>query len=144
MAISPATSTDVANRSLRPLTSDEVAWVATALEDAFGQIVQQVPGIDERLDATPSDEALRKLVIQVQSAMVLRVLRNPDGVLEQTIDDYRRRLDAAVSTGALYLSDAERRLLAAPSTSVAFSGAFTINPFAGLTVTPPDTWERLT
>lgn len=143
MAISPATTTDLVNRSLRPLTDVEIAWAATTLEDAFAQIAREVSTVHERLDATPPDEAFRRLVVQVQCAMVLRVLRNPDGVLEQTIDDYRRRLDAAVSSGSLYLSDAERRLLSASAGSTLSSGAFTINPFAGLRATPPDPWEPL-
>lgn len=141
MEISPATITDLENRSLRPLSDVEIGWAETTLEDAFAQIVREVSSVAARLDDTPADDTFRRLVVQVQCAMVLRVLRNPDGVLEQTIDDYRRRLDAAVSTGALYLTDAERRLLSATSESTLSSGAFTINPFAGLRRTPPDPWE---
>jgi hypothetical protein len=62
--------------------------------------------------------------------MVLRVLSNPDGKLEEEGDDYRYRLDAARSTGALYVSDAELALLGAGDDQS--DGAFTIKP-AGFT-----------
>jgi hypothetical protein len=65
----------------------------------------------------------RSLVIQVQCAMVLRVMNNPEGKLEETSDDYTYRLDQAVSTGALYLSDAETLLLGSSGGS---ETAFTI------------------
>jgi len=127
-------------RSLRTLSAEEIAWAETALEDAFSQIVQQVPGVGSRMDASPAEERFKRLVVQVQCAMVLRVLRNPDGVLETAIDDYRRRLDAAVSSGALYLSDAERALLASSSGEATTSSSFTIRPWAGATRRQPDTW----
>jgi hypothetical protein len=57
--------------------------------------------------------------------MVLRVLNNPEGKLQETIDDYTYRLDQSVSTGALYLSDAESSLLTSSGGS---DGAFTIRP----------------
>jgi hypothetical protein len=69
--------------------------------------------------------------------MVLRVLNNPNGKLQETQDDYSYRLDAAVSTGALYVSEAEVALLGA-NNSVSGSG-FTIRPF-GVTQVQPDTW----
>lgn len=138
-ATSPAAVSDVESRSLRALSDIEKTWAETALEDAFSQIVQQVPGVTARLDNV-ADDSFRRLVVQIQSAMVLRVLRNPDGVLETSIDDFRRRLDAAVSSGALYLSDAERGLLASSSGQATTSSSFTIRPWAGATRRQPDTW----
>lgn len=126
----PATTTDLSNRSLRPLTATEVSVGATLLEDAFGIILARIPSVRARLDALPLDAQFKALVIQVQCAMVLRVLNNPDGKLEEASDDYRYRLDAAVSTGALYMSDAEASLLS--SGDGASDGAWTIRP-AGIT-----------
>lgn len=140
-ATSPATVTDVASRSLRALTTVETTWAGVALEDAFAQIVQQVPDVDTRLTTEPVDLSFKRLVVQVQVAMVLRVLKNPDGVLEQSIDDYRRRLDAAVSSGALYLSAAERDLLLSAAGSPSQSAGFTIRPWAHVVAAVPDPWE---
>lgn len=129
MALSPATRTDLSNRSLRPLTEPELAVGETLLDDAWSIIVSARPSVETRVEeGTP---AFVRLVVQVQCAMVLRVLSNPDGKLEESVDDYRYRLDQAVSTGALYLADGELvRLAAGDSNS---DGAFTIDtrPFVG-------------
>jgi hypothetical protein len=42
---------------------------------------------------------------------VVRVLRNPDGKLQESIDDYSYRRADSVADGALYLTDEEWRLL---------------------------------
>ena len=126
MATSPATPSDLSNRSLRTLTSQELNVAETLLGDAWNILLSRVPSVSTRLDATPVDAVFRALVIQIQCAMVLRVLNNPDGKLEEAGDDYRYRLDAAVSTGALYLSDSEAGLLSAGDDSS--DTAFTIKP----------------
>ena len=122
MASSPATATDLSNRSLRTLTTQETTVGGVLLGDAWNIIVAKVPSADARLDAA----AFESLVVQIQCAMVLRVLNNPDGKLEEAGDDYRYRLDQAVSTGALYISDAETALLGTNDSGS--DGAFTIRP----------------
>lgn len=140
MATSPATVQDLINRSLRPLTDTETTWGAIRLEDAYTQIVTLRPSVDTRLDDLAATEAFRRLVVQVQCAMVLRVLNNPDGVLEEQGDDYTRRLDAAMSTGALYVTDAELQLLSAFDSMT--DNAFSLRP-TPLPVTAPDPWWLL-
>jgi hypothetical protein len=139
MAISQATTADLTSRSLRPLTTAETTWATVRLRDAFTQIIAALPSLGARLDSGVVSDPINQLVIQVQCSMVLRVLSNPDGVLEETIDDYTRRLDAAISTGALYLTDLERSLLSA--TVGSSEGAFTIRPYGipdrGLFLFPP-------
>jgi hypothetical protein len=129
MASNPASASDLIARSLRTLTSTEQTVGATLLNDAFTILVTEAPAVVARLDADPVDANFVALVVQIECAMVLRVLANPDGVLEETGDDYTRRLDAARSTGALYLSSVEAALLSA--SDGASDGAFTIKP-AGL------------
>jgi hypothetical protein len=124
MATNPATADDLRSRSLRPLTPAQLQWGTTALDDAWNIIVTRLPAIAVRLDSNPP-AAFTALVVQVECAMVLRVLTNPDGKLQETIDDYTYRLDAARSTGALYLSDAEATLLGSSGGS---ETAFTIKP----------------
>lgn len=123
---SPATSTDLQNRSLRTLTAQELAVGAVLLEDAWTVLCSQVPSLEARLDAVPADVKLKALVVQIQCAMVMRVLNNPDGKFKEQIDDYSYQLDSAVSTGALYASDAELALLKAGDS--ASDTAFTIRP----------------
>lgn len=141
MATNPATSADLQARSFRTLTADEVTVGDTLLDDAWAMVVSAVPTVDDRLDGVPVDAVFKSLVTQTLCAMVLRVLRNPSGKLEERQDDYQYRLDSAVSTGALYLSDAElARLAEGDDVS---QGAFTImpkyRPGSG-TWTGPDTW----
>lgn len=120
---SPATQTDLQNRSLRTLTSQELSVGGTLLGDAWTILTTRVPDLESRV--TADSGKLAPLVVQIQCAMVLRVLNNPDGKLSESIDDYTFRLDSAVSSGALYVSDAEVALLTDGATS---SGAFTIKP----------------
>jgi hypothetical protein len=134
---SPANQTDLSNRSLRALSTQELEVGTVLLDDSWGVLTARVAGLETRSGATPTDAALKSLIVQVQCAMVLRVLNNPNGKLQETQDDYSYRLDAAVSTGALYVSEAEVALLGA-NNSVSGSG-FTIRPF-GVTQVQPDTW----
>lgn len=134
---SPAISTDLQNRSLRTLTAQELLVGATLLGDAWGVLTTRVSGLEARSDAVPTDAALKALIVQVQCAMVLRVLNNPNGKMQESQDDYSYRLDSAVSTGALYVSDAEVALLSVGD--AVSDGAFTISPF-GAVASQPDTW----
>ena len=126
MATNPADHNDLQNRSLRTLSAQEVSVGSTLLEDAWAIVTTRIPGLPARLDANGS-EGLRSVVVQVLCAMVLRVLNNPDGKFKEQIDDYSYQLDSAVSTGSLYLSDAEAGLLADMSSGVS-DGAWTIKP----------------
>jgi hypothetical protein len=115
MPTNQATVTDVTRRMLRPLTTAETAWVGNVLDDAFRHIIVSLPDVGTALDSPdlPPDAPFRDVVVQVTCAMLIRVLQNPDGVLEETTDDYTRRLDAAVSTGQIQMTAAERVLLSA-------------------------------
>lgn len=136
---SPAVIEDLTARSFRPLTEAEETVGSTLLEDAWTLIVSQRPRAETRVDS--GDYGFRNLVVQVQCAMVLRVLRNPDGKLEEQIDDYRYRRDSATSTGVLYLTDAELALLGAGDSGS--DGAWTIRSTADQRAgwwASPDTW----
>ena len=102
-----ATVTDVETR-WRTLTADETAVVEVLLGDASGIIRVEVPTVDARItDGTLDADTVAGVVVQ----MVLRVMRNPDGKVQESIDDYAYRRADAVADGALYLRDYERRLL---------------------------------
>lgn len=117
-----ATGKDLTDRSLRPLTTAEVDVGKILLGDAWSMIIAQRPHVAERVYTDPT---FRALIIQIQCSMVLRVLRNPDGKLEEQIDDYRWRRDSAISSGALYITDAELALVG--NGSAGSDGAWTIN-----------------
>lgn len=150
MPTNQATLTDVTQRMLRPLSAAEQAWVPTALDDAFRHIIVSLPDVGATLDSvdTPPDAPFRGVVVQVTCAMVARVLANPEGVLEETTDDHTRRLDAAISTGALYLTAGERSLLSAGTGAP--EGAFGVRATpeqldraAWFPTTTTDTWPPM-
>lgn len=104
----------------RPLTdAAERATAEALLADAWAIALTQAPTLEQRLSSGALDPAVAVAVI---SAVVLRVLRNPDGIRTWSVDDYSQTRDATVAGGALYLSEDELRLLApSGSTGSAFS-----------------------
>lgn len=118
---SPATITDLKERSFRPLTEPEQQVGEVLLEDAWNLIVTNRPHAADR----SSEPTYLALVKQIQCAMVLRVIKNPDGFQSEQLDDWMGRRDAALSTGELYLSNGELVLLG--SSAGSSEGAWTIN-----------------
>lgn len=138
---SPATITDLKERSFRPLAEQEEQVGSVMLDDAWNLILTHRPHVADRV----TDASFRNLVVQVQCAMVLRVIKNPEGYLSEQIDDYQYRRDSTVSTGALYVSDAELALLGnAPGGS---DGAWSIDTrpigYGPGYWSSTDTWVRL-
>lgn len=112
-----ATTADVAAR-WRPLSAAESTVAAALLADASAILRARAPSIDDRLTEATLDPALpRSVAVQ----MVLRVLRNPDGLVSEQIDDYGiRRADSAA--GSLTVTDDELALLTeAPGSGAAFT-----------------------
>jgi hypothetical protein len=119
----PATIADVEQR-WRPLTSaEEFAKVEALLADAWTLLKAKVPLIEERLADETLDAAL---VVFVVCAMVIRVMRNPDGYRRESIEDYLYERDAASASGSLMVTDDELALLG--TTDEGLNGAFTIRP----------------
>lgn len=99
----PATTSDIETR-WRPLTAQETTNATAFLNDAWAILIARRPTLEADMTAgTVSSANVTRVVV----AMVLRVLRNPDGKLEESIDDYSYRRDSAMSTGGLYVSPDE-------------------------------------
>jgi len=99
----PATTADIEAR-WRPLAALETTNADALLDDAWALLLARRSTLEADITAGTVSEAN---VVRVVVAMVLRVLRNPDGKLEEKIDDYSYRRDSATSTGGLYLTDDE-------------------------------------
>lgn len=108
----------------RPLNADEVPAAEALIDDAWAVLLATVPDIDARMMA---GTASRELVISVVSAMVLRVLRNPNGVRSWSVDDYSETRDNSVAAGSLYVSPDEVALLTGRASSTRRS-AFSVAP----------------
>ncbi len=98
-----ATSLDVEAR-WRPLSAAEQVVADTLIAEVSAMIRLRVPDIDTRI---ATDLNLAVVVRGVVAEAVRRVLSNPDGWRELSIDDYRQVRDVSVSSGALYVSDVE-------------------------------------
>jgi hypothetical protein len=105
-------------RVFRPLTGDEAATVAGRSDSAWIRILARVPDIETRITVVPPATAavLSEAVVKdVMVSMIVRVLKNPESARtrSESIDDHSDSitLDTSVSTGELYLSDAEYALL---------------------------------
>jgi len=120
---SPVTVADVAARLPRPLSDAEQSFTQSLLDDAWSLAVDSVVDLESRY---LSGLVRQDSVVRVLCAMVLRVLRNPEGKKQESIDDYSWTRDNAVSSGLLYLSDDERSQLGSALTVE--RGAFTIRP----------------
>lgn len=101
-----ASVNDLQARFSGTIDPGQTSWAGTLLDDAYDVIVDQVPGIPDRL-RTDADGTLLRRLIRVQCSMVVRVLQNPNGYLTETVDDYTYRRDSTVSTGQLYLAEDE-------------------------------------
>jgi len=142
MASNPAIYTDLEAR-WRPLSVAEQTVATALLADAWQIMLSRVPFLSSRLDIVPPAAAAElsvDLVTAVECAMVLRVLKNPDGKRQESIDDYSWMRDNAVSAGLLYLTDDE---LSDLSPAGASTDAFTITPFGtpGYSGRPIDWFE---
>jgi hypothetical protein len=88
----------------RPLSTQETLNATAYLADAWWLLLGRRPNLEADLTATTVSEGN---VVRVVSAIVLRLLRNPEGLLEEAGDDYRYRRDSLVSSGALHVTSDE-------------------------------------
>ena len=113
----PATTQDLADR-WRPLLASEEGPAQFLLDDIWIEIVAKLPTIDLRLANGTLDP---NLVVRVMTAVALRVLRNPDGKRQETIDDYSWTRDNLVASGQLAMTGEEIALLAGRANKRAFA-----------------------
>jgi hypothetical protein len=104
-----ATLLDLSNRLGRDLTDEEQRRATAWLDDATALILNRFP----QYEAAPTDVSTK-----VACAMVLRVLTNPDGKRQETLDDYSYTVDSSRSRGEVYLSDDEADELRPPTRRV--------------------------
>jgi len=121
-----ATPEDVEVRFMRPLDEDEKRVVAARLEDAELLLRSRIPDLDEKVATGVLDQAL---VVMVEAEMVLRLIRNPDGLVQETDGSYSYSTSQKVASGLLEVLPREWTLLGVRS------GVYIIDP------TPKMPWE---
>jgi hypothetical protein len=82
--------------------------------------------VEAMIAADPDFEAE---VVRILATAVLRVMKNPDGKVRESIDDYSWARDESVSAGLLYFRDDELDSLVPGSGET--GRAFMIDPLAG-------------
>lgn len=119
----PAAVADVVSR-WRPLSEPEQVNADTFLDDAWRMLRRRVTTLEDDItDDTSGD--LEAEVVRVVCTAVLRVMKNPDGKRQESIDDYSWSRDQAVSAGLLYFTAEELNALLADGAGP--SGAFSIS-----------------
>lgn len=121
----PADTADLVSR-WRPLSAQETINGETFLGDAWGILGRRIPDLQTKVD---TDADFNAEVVRVMATAVLRVMKNPDGKRQESIDDYSWTRDQAVSAGLLYFTDEELDDLN-PGSGVK-GRAYTIDPLAG-------------
>lgn len=119
-----ATFQDVA--ALRELDTWDSALVPVLLVYGAAMIRSRKPDIDTRIANGTLDPDLAKFVAV---SMILRVLRNLDGIRQQTIGPYSATYDPVEASGRLQLTQDDLNWLAPPA---AGAGAGTVRLGAGL------------
>lgn len=132
----PASTTDVVSR-WRPLSTQETINAQTFLDDAWVMLRRHFTDLDVDIvaliatdNALPEDDrTLEAAIVRVIVTAVLRVMKNPDGLQQESIDDYTYKRDEAVSAGLLYFGDDELDGLVPGSGST--GRVFMVDPLAG-------------
>ena len=114
-----ATAVDIADRLGRELDDVEARIVEARLEDAETLIQTRVPTLDALIIEGKQNA---RLVIMVESDVILRLIRNPDGFTQETDGNYSYSIDARVASGRLSLLPEEWGMLGV-STSIALIAA---------------------
>lgn len=109
MAPAPIELSDVAGVIPRPLEPDEERAIPAWIQSAWTRLHEAVPGLDARmlLPETRPDHIKLDTVCDVLIAMVERKVHNPTGRRQWQTDSYGETVDQALSSGEIYVSDAE-------------------------------------
>lgn len=103
-----ATVEDVEAALGRTLDPAERELVSTRLEHAELRIKARIPNLDERI---ANGDLSEDLVAMVEVDAVLRVLRNPEGIAQESDGNYSYRLDGSTASGRLEILPDEWALL---------------------------------
>jgi hypothetical protein len=118
----------------RPLTSDESNRAFALLDRAEARIQSRM---DDLAALVAADPVLLATVVEVEADAVARVLRNPEGLLQEQDGDYMYIRSRELPSGLLELTEAEWTRLGVGSQ------AFTITPYGDdteRTWVAPDVW----
>ena len=103
-----ATADDVQTVLGRALTTEETAMVERRLEQVERMIVRRIPDLADRIAAGDIDQAD---VVDIEAEAVLRVVRNPEGLLLENDGSYGYQYDRETASGRLQILPEEWQAL---------------------------------
>ena len=86
------------------IASQKFDWVNQKIDEAVRELLAIIPDIPNRIDAGALDP---ELVADKVIAAVLRVVRNPTGIDQETEGDYSYRLRNTVASGDIWYQEKE-------------------------------------
>ncbi|WP_298074845.1 Gp19/Gp15/Gp42 family protein [uncultured Corynebacterium sp.] len=89
---------DVEVRFFRDLTAEERPLVESRLADAENKIRRRIPDLDDRI---VDDPAFAGTVVRVCADAVIRLVRNPEGYVQETDGNYTYMLSHSSADGRL-------------------------------------------
>jgi hypothetical protein len=124
----------------RPLVARQQRVAATKLADVERRIRKRMVAAGRDFDAEIlADEDFKADVIEVEAEAVARVLRNPDGLRSEGLENYQSTRDKSLSDGQLRVTaDEWKQLGLAPSSASGKAYAIDMTPDVG--VSYGDTW----
>ena len=99
----PATISDIEAR-WRPLNAQQTTNAEAYLDDAWSMLLGRRPSLESDLD---EGTVSTNNVVRVLAAMVLRILRNPEGKSQEQIDDYKYTRSELTASGLLHVTGDE-------------------------------------
>lgn len=127
--MSLATPSDVAIRLGRELTETETGQIVALLSDAETVLTLKIPDLLEKAE---DDPLFYDLVVMVETRMLARVLRNPEGYTQESDGNYSYSIDSRVGSGVLSVFSDEWALLGLQT------GAFIIETSLSTPITRAD------
>lgn len=89
---------DVEVRFFRDLTPEERPLVEARLEDAEQKLRSRIPDLDSKVE---NDPVFASVVVRVCADAVIRLVRNPEGYVQETDGNYTYMLSQAHADGRL-------------------------------------------
>lgn len=124
----------------RPLNARQTRVASTKLADVERRIRKRMVAAGKDFDALiASDDDFKADVIEVEAEAVARILRNPDGLRQEGLENYQSVRDKSISDGQLRVTAEEwAQLGLAPSSSK--GKAFSIDTTPDVAACYGDTW----
>jgi hypothetical protein len=127
--------------SMTPAEESLAGWLLRA---ASNMVRARRPTIDQQIAAGTVSQDMAALAV---TNMVLRVLRNPNGLRSETVGPFSRSYDTSVAAGLLVFTDAEDQLIAPAGEELTRTVIGQMTPRAALAIAPihrrggwPDGW----